>query len=153
MEDENDEDSAYHPHDLSKYCQFCLDRMQPVAVERPFTVNPIIPLVDPSYDHVIKKYPKRSYCILRNCIRVSDLLKSSSSTVFELLRPKLDIVQDESVGSMGKSVKEEPGICSRLRSSAIRRVPRPFLIPCQHRIRSIPRLVKKTGAAPHRFRE
>ena len=56
MEDENDEQSAYHPHDLAKYCQFCLDRLHPVTVERPFTVNPIIPLVDPIYDHVIKRY-------------------------------------------------------------------------------------------------
>ena len=55
MEDENDEQSAYHPHDLAKYCQFCLDRLHPVTVERPFTVNPIIPLVDPIYDHVIKR--------------------------------------------------------------------------------------------------
>ncbi len=133
MEDENDEDSAYHPHDLGKYCQFCLDRMQPVAVERPFTVNPIIPLIDPIYDHVIKKYPKRSYCILRNCIRVSDLIESTSSTVFELLRPKLDAMEvDEAAVSAtasssnnsnsnatksGKAVIEDSGgIGSRLRS-------------------------------------
>ena len=98
MEDENDEQSAYHPHDLAKYCQFCLDRLHPVTVERPFTVNPIIPLVDPIYDHVIKRYPKRSFCILRNCIRVSDLISSTKSSVFELLRPK-----------------NSDNICSRLR--------------------------------------
>ena len=103
MEDENDEQSAYHPHDLSKYCQFCLDRLHPVTVERPFTVNPIIPLVDSIYDHVIKRYPKRSYCILRNCIRVSDLLDSSKSSVFELMRDNDNLKSDES-------------ICSRLRS-------------------------------------
>ena len=62
MENEEDEDSAYHPHDLSRYCQFCLDRLSHPgmgAVERPFTINPVIPLIDPIYDHVIKKYPKR----------------------------------------------------------------------------------------------
>lgn len=87
MENEEDEDSAYHPHDLSRYCQFCLDRLHPVAVERPFTINPVIPLIDPIYDHVIKKYPKRSYCILRNCVKVSDLIQCPKSTVYELLRP------------------------------------------------------------------
>ena len=86
MEDENDEQSAYHPHDLTKYCQFCLDKLHPITVERPFTVNPIIPLIDPIYDHVIRKYPKRSFCILRNCIRVSDLIQSTQSSVFELQR-------------------------------------------------------------------
>ena len=87
MENEEDEDSAYHPHDLTRYCQFCLDRLHPVAVERPFTINPVIPLIDPIYDHVIKKYPKRSYCILRNCVKVSDLVQCPKSTVYELLRP------------------------------------------------------------------
>ena len=89
MENEEDEDSAYHPHDLTRYCQFCLDRLHPVAVERPFTINPVIPLIDPIYDHVIKKYPKRSYCILRNCVKVSDLIQCPKSTVYELLRPPL----------------------------------------------------------------
>lgn len=91
MEDENDEESAYHPHDLAKYCQFCLDKLvqsstTTFSTERPFTVNPIIPLVDSIYDHVVKKYPKRSNCILRNCIRVSDLIGSTRSTVYELQR-------------------------------------------------------------------
>ena len=107
MEDENDEQSAYHPHDLSKYCQFCLDRLHPVTVERPFTVNPIIPLVDSIYDHVIKRYPKRSYCILRNCIRVSDLIDSTKSSVYELMR-------DEN--NQETKADSENGICSRLRS-------------------------------------
>ena len=48
-----------------------------VQIERPFTNNPVIPLLDCVYDHVIKRYPKRSFCILRNCVRVSDLLKST----------------------------------------------------------------------------
>ena len=65
---------------------FCLDKLHPITVERPFTVNPIIPLIDPVYDHVIRKYPKRSFCILRNCIRVSDLIQSTKSSVFELQR-------------------------------------------------------------------
>ena len=72
-------------------------------IERPFTNNPVIPLLDCVYDHVIKRYPKRSFCILRNCVRVSDLLRStkvgfyltvrkeqscdSQDTVFELVRP------------------------------------------------------------------
>ncbi len=59
MENEDDEASAYHPHDLNRYCQFCLDQLHPNVVERPFTVNPVIPLLDEIYDHVIKKYPKR----------------------------------------------------------------------------------------------
>ena len=46
-------------------------------IERPFTNNPVIPLLDCVYDHVIKRYPKRSFCILRNCVRVSDLLRST----------------------------------------------------------------------------
>ncbi len=59
MENEEDEASAYHPHDLNRYCQFCLDQLHPNVVERPFTVNPVIPLLDEIYDHVLKKYPKR----------------------------------------------------------------------------------------------
>ena len=59
MENEDDESSAYHPHDIRRYCQFCLDQHHPNAVERPFTVNPVIPLHDGIYDHVVKKYPKR----------------------------------------------------------------------------------------------
>ena len=94
MENEDDENSAYHPHDLNRYCQFCLDRYSSctaaLGVERHFTINPVIPLIDPIYDHVIKKYPKRSYCILRNCVKVSDLINCPKSTVFELLRPEED---------------------------------------------------------------
>ena len=98
MENEEDENSAYHPHDLSRYCQFCLDRystctgqgVAAVAVERHFTINPVIPLIDPIYDHVIRKYPKRSYCILRNCVRLSDLVDCPKSTVFELIRPEAE---------------------------------------------------------------
>ena len=112
MEDENDEQSAYHPHDLSKYCQFCLDRLHPVTVERPFTVNPIIPLVDSIYDHVIKRYPKRSYCILRNCIRVSDLIDSTKSSVFELMRDS-DLNHNPKNNQVNQ---ESESICSRLRS-------------------------------------
>ena len=76
-----------------------MDKLHPITVERPFTVNPIIPLIDPIYDHVIRKYPKRSFCILRNCIRVSDLIQSTKSSVFELQR-----------------TTHEDNICSRLRS-------------------------------------
>ena len=63
----------------------------------------MIPLLDCVYDHVIKRYPKRAFCILRNCVRVSDLLRSTQvsqanteeprspiycqETVFELVRP------------------------------------------------------------------
>ena len=32
------------------------------------------------------RYPKRSYCILRNCIRLSDLVSAPTSNVFELER-------------------------------------------------------------------
>ena len=46
-------------------------------IERPFTNNPVIPLLDCVYDHVITRYPKRAFCILRNCVRVSDLLRST----------------------------------------------------------------------------
>ena len=96
MENEEDECSSYHPHDTDRYCQFCLDQWHPnqvrchtnvalthyfhdslVQIERPFTNNPVIPLLDCVYDHVIKRYPKRSFCILRNCVRVSDLLRST----------------------------------------------------------------------------
>lgn len=86
MENEDDENSAYHPHDITQYCQFCLDQLHPNYVERRNTINPVIPLVDEIYNHVLKKYPKRSFCILRNCVRVSDLLASPSNTVFELVR-------------------------------------------------------------------
>lgn len=120
MEDENDEQSAYHPHDLAKYCQFCLDRLHPVTAERPFTVNPIIPLVDPIYDHVIKRYPKRSYCILRNCIRVSDLIQSTQSSVFELMRPEMASVSTPAptptTNQCAADSASDNGICSRLRS-------------------------------------
>jgi len=87
MENEEDECSEYHPHDTSRYCQFCLDQWHPNHVERPYTNNPVIPLLDSVYNHVIKRYPKRSFCILRNCVRVSDLISSTESTVFELVRP------------------------------------------------------------------
>eukprot|EP00088_Acartia_fossae_P045155 TRINITY_DN4838_c0_g2_i2.p1 TRINITY_DN4838_c0_g2~~TRINITY_DN4838_c0_g2_i2.p1 ORF type:complete len:1164 (-),score=256.22 TRINITY_DN4838_c0_g2_i2:454-3480(-) len=88
MENEEDECSEYHPHDTTRYCQFCLDQWHPNQVERPYTNNPVIPLLDPVYKHVIKRYPKRSYLILRNCVCVSDLIKSTDSTVFELVRPR-----------------------------------------------------------------
>lgn len=55
MENEEDEASAYHPHDVTRYCQFCLDQLHPNAVERPFTINPVIPLLPEIYDHVLKK--------------------------------------------------------------------------------------------------
>jgi len=87
MENEEDECSEYHPHDTSRYCQFCLDQWHPNYVERSHTNNPVIPLLDSVYNHVIKRYPKRSFCILRNCVRVSDLIGSTKSTVFELVRP------------------------------------------------------------------
>jgi len=87
MENEEDECSEYHPHDTSRYCQFCFDQWHPNRIERPYTNNPVIPLLDSVYDHVIKKYPRKSYCILRNCVRVSDLLRATQDSVFELVRP------------------------------------------------------------------
>ena len=65
MENEEDEASAYHPHDVARYCQFCIDMLHPNVLERNWTVNPVIPLLDEIYDHVLRRYPKRSYCILR----------------------------------------------------------------------------------------
>ena len=53
-------------------------------IERPFTNNPVIPLLDCVYDHVIKRYPKRSFCILRNCVRVSDLLRSTKVSLCQM---------------------------------------------------------------------
>ena len=88
MENEYDESSEYHPHDTSRYCQFFFDLWHPNQIERPYTSNPVIPLLDSVYDRVIKRHPKRSYCILRNCVRVSDLLKSTVETVFELVQGK-----------------------------------------------------------------
>eukprot|EP00094_Tigriopus_californicus_P010814 TCALIF_10431-PA protein Name:"Protein of unknown function" AED:0.01 eAED:0.01 QI:0/0.5/0.33/0.66/0.5/0.33/3/50/1148 len=81
-----DEEEIYHPHNIRRYCQFCLDQNHPKGIERPFTTNPIIPLLDVIYNHVLKKYPRRSYCILRNCIPVSQLVHAPQSTVFEILR-------------------------------------------------------------------
>jgi len=86
MENEEDECSAYHPHDLRRYCQFCLDQLHPRVIERPGTVNPVIPLLDDVHEHVRRKYPKRSYCILRNCVKVSDLIAAAESNVYELVR-------------------------------------------------------------------
>merc|ERR1719309_1835915 len=86
MENEDDECSEYHPHDTDRYCQFCLNQWHPNQIERPYTNNPVIPLLDSVYNHVIKRYPRRSYCILRNCVRVSDLIKSPQDTCFELTR-------------------------------------------------------------------
>ena len=51
--------------------------LAPSQIERPFTNNPVIPLLDCVYDHVIKRYPKRAFCILRNCVKVSDLLRAT----------------------------------------------------------------------------
>ena len=65
---------------VCRYCQFCFDQWHPHQIERPYTNNPVIPLLDAVYDHVIKRYPRRSYCILRNCVRVSDLIKVTTST-------------------------------------------------------------------------
>ena len=59
MENEEDECSEYHPHDTSRYCQFCFDQWHPNRIERPYTNNPVIPLLDSVYDHVIKKYPRK----------------------------------------------------------------------------------------------
>ena len=64
---------------MCRYCQFCFDQWHPHQIERPYTNNPVIPLLDAVYDHVIKRYPRRSYCILRNCVRVSDLIKVTTS--------------------------------------------------------------------------
>ncbi|CAB4067446.1 unnamed protein product [Lepeophtheirus salmonis] len=113
MENEDDENSAYHPHDITRYCQFCLDQLHPNAVERPFTINPIIPLIDNIYDYVLKKYPKRSFCILRNCVKVSDLLQAPYSTIYELERPCVN--NPPSKQSDDLSSKSNRGIKSRHR--------------------------------------
>ena len=55
--------------------------LAPSQIERPFTNNPVIPLLDCVYDHVIKRYPKRAFCILRNCVKVSDLLRATQVIV------------------------------------------------------------------------
>ena len=62
-----------------KRCMFAISQshIDSTQIERPFTNNPVIPLLDCVYDHVIKRYPKRAFCILRNCVRVSDLLRST----------------------------------------------------------------------------
>lgn len=56
------------------------------------------------------RYPKRSFCILRNCIRVSDLIQSTKSSVFELLRPPAPTTNNVNNNS------DSDNICSRLRS-------------------------------------
>lgn len=97
-----DEEEIYHPHNIRRYCQFCLDQNHPKGIERPFTTNPIIPLLDVIYNHVLKKYPRRSYCILRNCIPVSQLVHAPESTVFEILR-------DETFHQTGHRPSSPPG--------------------------------------------
>ena len=123
MENEEDECSEYHPHDTSRYCQFCFDQWHPNQIERPYTNNPVIPLLDSVYDHVIKRYPKRSYCILRNCVRVSDLIKVPTDTCFELTRGPRAGTSCEGCGGAGVSggggepsmTGEGGGIKTRLR--------------------------------------
>jgi len=123
MENEEDECSEYHPHDTTRYCQFCLDQWHPNQIERPYTNNPVIPLLDSVYNHVIKRYPKRSYLILRNCVCVSDLIKCTQSSVFELVRPERAPICKRCTSS--KTMDADPlsstsssveGIKSRLRS-------------------------------------
>ena len=57
------------------------------------------------------RYPKRSFCILRNCIRVSDLIQSTKSSVFELLRPPAPTTTNNVNNN-----SDSDNICSRLRS-------------------------------------
>ena len=122
MENEDDECSEYHPHDTSRYCQFCFDQWHPHQIERPFTNNPVIPLLDSVYDHVMRKYPRRSYCILRNCVRVSDLIKSPGDTCFELTRVTCDPVvtapppQPRHTGGRVLTPRSEPGVVTRSRT-------------------------------------
>ena len=116
MENEEDECSEYHPHDTSRYCQFCFDQWHPNQIERPYTNNPVIPLLDSVYDHVIKRYPRRSFCILRNCVRVSDLIRSPTDTCFELTRgPRASSGCDSCAAGGGGSKEAEAGIKTRLR--------------------------------------
>ena len=61
----------------------------------------MIPLLDSVYDHVIKRYPRRSYCILRNCVRVSDLIKVPTDTCFELTRGSRTETSCERCGGAG----------------------------------------------------
>eukprot|EP00095_Tigriopus_kingsejongensis_P004785 maker-scaffold77_size404793-snap-gene-3.29 protein:Tk04785 transcript:maker-scaffold77_size404793-snap-gene-3.29-mRNA-1 annotation:"hypothetical protein" len=105
------EEDVYHPHNIKRYCQFCLDQNHPKAIERPFTNNPIIPLLDVIYNHVLRKYPKRSYCILRNCIPVSQLVDAPQATVFEILK-------DESVFVPTSQAKGGPGHGSTTRAAS-----------------------------------
>ena len=60
-----------------------------------------------SFFEFYNRYPKRSFCILRNCIRVSDLIQSTKSSVYELLRPTPANVNNN---------PDSDNICSRLRS-------------------------------------
>lgn len=123
MENEDDECSEYHPHDTTRYCQFCLDQWHPNQIERPYTNNPVIPLLDSVYDHVIKRYPKRSFCILRNCVRVSDLITATDSTVFELLRPPTlpTCHLHEEIDDASDPLALSTGIKKRLRSKSGRK--------------------------------
>ena len=62
--------------------------LAPSQIERPFTNNPVIPLLDCVYDHVIKRYPKRAFCILRNCVKVSDFLRATQVSLKAANKPK-----------------------------------------------------------------
>jgi len=114
MENEDDECSEYHPHDTSRYCQFCFDQWHPHQIERPYTNNPVIPLLDSVYDHVIKRYPRRSYCILRNCVRVSDLIRSPGDTCFELTRARRVAITDTCPRTSSATCSgQHPSSCKR----------------------------------------
>ena len=92
-------------------------------IERPFTNNPVIPLLDCVYDHVIKRYPKRAFCILRNCVRVSDLLRSTEVSRTNTEGPKLSLFHQETVFELVRPPRApscpacslEPGPRGRLR--------------------------------------
>ena len=125
MENEDDEASAYHPHDITRYCQFCIDMLHPNVLERNWTVNPVIPLLDEIYDHVLRRYPKRSYCILRNCIRLSDLISAPRSNVFELERTadmrRLGMPVPQSWRAFARKRKEDGGGDDELQSTSAHR--------------------------------
>jgi len=117
MENEEEECSEYHPHDTTRYCQFCFDQWHPNQIERPHTNNPVIPLLDSVYDHVIKRYPRRSYCILRNCVRVSDLIKSPQDTCFELTRgSRGSCTRVQGTYSEKCAIQKSTGVRTRARS-------------------------------------
>ena len=86
---EDVEDEEYVKHDFDRYCPFCFDPWACNGVRAGCEFLPIkMPVIDDRlYKQIQEKYPLSSAKYLCNVVKVSDLCRSVSDPMYELVRP------------------------------------------------------------------